>query len=70
MKLYQIITLCQLVKIRNWLNKSSIREEFDALKSSLFAEVNSLKTKRLNSYPNDVFINNSERLKKTITRQN
>ena len=39
--------------------KSSIMEEFDALKSSFFAEVNLFKNKHLNSYPNDVSINNA-----------
>ena len=42
--------------------KKSIIEEFDALKSSFFAEVNSFKNKHLNSYPNNISINNSERL--------
>ena len=46
--------------------EKSIIEEFDALKSSSFAEVNSFKNKHLNSYPNDVFVNNSERLIKQL----
>ena len=37
-------------------------EVFNALKSSFFHEVNSFKDKHLNSYANDVSINNSERL--------
>ena len=37
-------------------------EVFNALKSSFFPEVNSFKDKHLNSYANDVSINNSERL--------
>ena len=41
-------------------------EEFDALKLSFFAEVNSFKNKHLNSYPNDISINNSERLIKQL----
>ena len=44
----------------------SILEDFDALKSSTFAEVNSFKNKHLSSYPNDVSINNSERLIKQL----
>ena len=36
------------------------------LKSSFFAEVNSFKNKYLNSYSNDVSINNSERLIKQL----
>ena len=47
----------ELIKFTN-----SIIDEFNALKSSFFAEVNSFKNKYLNSYPNDVSINNSERL--------
>ena len=39
--------------------KISITDEFDELKSSFFAEVNSFKNKYLNSYSNDVSINNS-----------
>ena len=46
--------------------KSSIMEEFDALKSSFFAEVNLFKKKHLNSYSNDVSINNSECLIKQL----
>ena len=46
--------------------KNSIIDEFDALKSSLFAEVNSLKNKYLNSFSNDVSINNAERLIKQL----
>ena len=42
--------------------KNSIIEEFDALKSLFFADINSFKNKHLNSYPNDVSINNSDRL--------
>ena len=37
-------------------------EVLNALKSSFFPEVNSFKDKHLNSYANDVSINNSERL--------
>ena len=44
----------ELIKFKN-----SITEEFDALKSSFFAEVNLFKNKHLNSYPNDVSINNA-----------
>ena len=46
--------------------KNSIIDEFDALKSSFFAEVNSLKNKYLNSFSNDVSINNAERLIKQL----
>ena len=46
--------------------KNSIIDEFDAIKSSFFAEVNSLKNKYLNSYSNYVSINNSERLIKQL----
>ena len=46
--------------------KNSIIDEFDALKSSLFAEVNSLKNKYLNFFSNDVSINNAERLIKQL----
>ena len=46
--------------------KYSIIDEFDALKSSLFAEVNSLKNKYLNFFSNDVSINNAERLIKQL----
>ena len=46
--------------------KNSITDEFDALKSSFFAEVNSLKNKYLNSFSNDVSINNAERLIKQL----
>ena len=46
--------------------KISITDEFDALKSSFFAEVNLFKNKYLNSYSNDVSINNSERLIKQL----
>ena len=45
----------ELIKFKN-----SITEEFDSLKSLFFAEVNSFKNKHLNSYLNDVSINNSE----------
>ena len=51
----------ELIKFTN-----SIIDEFNALKSSFFAEVNSFKNKYLNSYPNDVSINNSERLIKQL----
>ena len=52
----------ELIRFRN-----SIIEEFDVLKSSFFAEVNSFTNKHLlNSYPNDVSINNSERSKKQL----
>ena len=44
--------------------KISIIEEFDALKSSFFAKVNSFKEKYLNFYLNDASINNSECLTK------
>ena len=37
-------------------------EEFAALKLLFFAEVNSFKSKHLNSYANDVSISNSEYL--------
>ena len=47
----------ELIKFKN-----SLINEFDALKSSIFAEVNSFKNKYLNSYSKDVSINNSERL--------
>ena len=46
--------------------KNSIIDEFDALKSSFFAEVNSLKNKYLNSFSDDVSINNAERLIKQL----
>ena len=46
--------------------KISITDEFDELKSSFFAEVNSFKNKYLNSYSNDVSINGSERLIKQL----
>ena len=46
--------------------KISITDEFDALKSSFFAEVNLFKNKYLSSYSNDVSINNSERLIKQL----
>ena len=46
--------------------KNSIIDEFDAIKSSFFAEVNSLKNKYLNSCSNYVSINNSERLIKQL----
>ena len=45
---------------------NSVIEEFDTLKSSFFAEVKSFKNKHLNSYLNDVSINNSERLIKQL----
>ena len=51
----------ELIKFTN-----SIIDEFNALKSSFFVEVNSFKNKYLNSYPNDVSINNSERLIKQL----
>ena len=51
----------ELIKFKN-----SIIEEFDALKSSFFAEVNSFKNKHLNSCLNDVSINNSESLIKQL----
>ena len=51
----------ELIKYTN-----SIIDEFNALKSSFFAEVNSFKNKYLNSYPNDVSINNSELLIKQL----
>ena len=51
----------ELIKFTN-----SIIDEFNALKSSFFAEVNSFKNKYLNSYPNDVSINNSELLIKQL----
>ena len=51
----------ELIKFTN-----SIIDEFNALKSSFFAEVNSFKNKYLNSYPNDVSINNSEPLIKQL----
>ena len=51
----------ELIKFTN-----SIIDEFNALKSSFFAEVNSFKNKYLNSCPNDVSINNSERLIKQL----
>ena len=44
----------ELIKFKN-----TITDEFDALKSSFFAEVNSFKNKCLNSYSNDFSINNS-----------
>ena len=47
----------ELIKFKN-----SITEEFDALKLSFFAEVNSFKNKHLNFYLNDVSVTNSERL--------
>ena len=43
----------ELIKFKN-----SIIDEFDVLKSSFFTEVNSLKNKYVNSYSNDVSINN------------
>ena len=46
--------------------KNSVIDEFDAIKSSFFAEVNSLKNKYLNSHSNYVSINNSERLIKQL----
>ena len=46
--------------------KNSIIEEFDALKLSFFAEVNSFKNKHLNSCLNGVSINNSECLIKLL----
>ena len=46
--------------------KNSIIDEFDALKSSFFAEVNSFKNKYLNSYSNGISINNSEGLIKQL----
>ena len=51
----------ELIKFKN-----TIIDEFDALKSSFFAEVNSFKNKCLNSYSNDVSINNSSRLIKQL----
>ena len=51
----------ELIKFKN-----SIIDEFDALKSSFFAEINSFQNKYLNSYSNDVSINNSERLIKQL----
>ena len=49
--------------------KNSIIEGFDVLKSSFFAEVNSFKNKHLNSYANEVSLNNSERLTRQLLRQ-
>ena len=43
----------ELIKFKN-----SIIDEFDVLKSSFFTEVNSFKNKYVNSYSNDVSINN------------
>ena len=43
-------------------SKNSIIDEFDTLKSSSFAEVNSFKSKYLNLHSNGIWINNSERL--------
>ena len=51
----------ELIKFKNYKI-----EEFDALKSSFFVGVNSFKNKHLNSYLNDIFINNSERLIKQL----
>ena len=51
----------ELIKFTN-----SLIDEFNALKLSFFAEVNSFKNKYLNSYPNDVSINNSEPLIKQL----
>ena len=51
----------ELIKFKN-----SVIEEFDALKSSFFAEVNLFKNKHLSSYLNDISMNNSERLIKHL----
>ena len=51
----------ELIKFKN-----SIIDEFDALKLSFFADVNSIKSKYFNSNSNNVSINNSERLTKQL----
>ena len=51
----------ELIKFKN-----STIEEFEALKSSFFAEANLLKNKHLKSYLNNVSINNSEHLIKQL----
>ena len=53
-------------QIKILIAKNSIIDEFAALKSSFFAEVNLFKNKYLNSYSNGVSINNSERLIKQL----
>ena len=46
--------------------KASVIEEFDALKSSLLAEVDSFKKRHFISCGNDVLVENSERLIKQL----